>query len=390
MNSPNGRVARALAVCAVVGLAGCSTASPPPGPTAGTNTAPAVSIPTPSDGLPAAVAPLDWAIIVPGAPGFPSFGPVDEHLLIMSRASSDTTTAVTALQPERTSTFLTDPGEIVQPILASGNVVVFGLGVDLTSEYRLIVWSPTSNRHAIIRSGKYWSQYQIIGDRLFYTWPGSDGEQCLRSVSVAQVDSPRNDRQITCSQNGASLGWLTTDGTIVSFLTKGGDDPCFSVHTLEISGQDRVTSDIDGCVSRATATTGWAAWSDPPNTSTNSFFDTALVASSEDDHVDLGRAVAGSQVWCGRWLYWLASRFPGQLDHDQIRRWRPTTDQIQVVYESPDGNLDLAQAFSTSAPQCSSNGRISFSRVGWEPDSGVQLLTTGEFDWHPELPPTTP
>lgn len=344
-------------------------------PTIGSNTA----TPTSPE-----LMPLAWDQVVPGAVNHPSFSAMSDSLVVTVE-TVDGLSVVVAHREGGSDSFTAEPGENVQNIVTLGNVLVFGLGMDEPTGFRLITWEPRTGQISTLLSEDNWFEYALVEQSLYYTEGAPSGEYCLHVAEVNEDLSLTADRTISCIQDGEDLGWLRPVGTGVSFMTRGPGDDCWTLQFVDGKHSAPSTISVDGCIDRGFGDLDAAVWSEPPSQAQGgSYFHAPLYVSTDGAPISLGDSVAGSPAWCGAWLYWLTEREAGVLESSEIRRWKPG-EQLQTVYVSPDGDAAGAEVYSTSAPRCGPDGHVYFARLGWWSNAGDELLTYPALSWSPQV-----
>ncbi|WP_430868989.1 hypothetical protein [Demequina aurantiaca] len=274
---------------------------------------------------------------------------------------------------------------IVQEPIGVGQAVVFGVGSDATGRFEIVVWDPEADKSTVVYESDSWSEYTLSGTDFYFTAPGSAGEHCIARVDFADPLSPVDDEVVSCVDAGSDIGWLKSSGGDVSFLTRTEDDECWAVNRIHEETGEVEELAVPGCASRAVVGNELVVWNETATGGEDDgFFHTELVALGEGEPISLGDSVAGSQVFCGDWLYWLTERSSPTLEHSEIRRWRGGAD-VETVYISPDGDTSRSEIYSTSGPQCDGDERIFFQRLGWWSGAGDELLSAPGIDWEPQV-----
>lgn len=335
------------------------------------------SVPSPSVNL------LDWQVVVPGDPGFPSFGPVTDQWVVARYNGDDSSTRIVTYLPDGSAATLSIDDGIVQEVIQVADSLVFGVGSDATGMFKLVAWNPSSGESTVLIEGDTWSEYALNGTDLYYTWPGQPGEHCVRVVGLDDPMNFQDDRVVTCVGPETDIGWVKSDASAVSFMTRDQGEECWRINYVDSANSEVVRIEVPGCVVRGVYGEGTPVWNEATQgEDTDTFFHTELRALSAQGAVSLGDATAGSQTWCDGALYWLTERNPPNLMHSEIRRWRAGS-AVETVYVSPDGDASRSETYSTSGPQCDDSGRVFVQRLGWWPGAGDELLATPGLDWSP-------
>lgn len=380
------RGAGAVVACLVAAtmLVGCSAPSPAP-PAASDAPAPLMvpSVPAANaliaDGDPA---PIAWTVALGGDPSFPSYGPVTGDRIVARANAGDGRQVVTQYRRDGTSRFFGEPGEMAQDVFEVGDTLVFELGSDATGDSRVVAWNPrTDQTSELLAREDAWPEVVARGAVLYLIDTTRAGAMCVRAMDITDPMNPGETRELYCG-DGTYLGWLVDTGEVISFVERPIDSQCGDVVMIDPATEAVSRVDLADCALHAVGSPVGVAWTPPlADTAERSYFHVPLSVTTAEGTVKLGDATAGSATWCGEWLYW---QFDGDASTDapaEIRRWTPGGD-IEAVYRSPDG--DVPDGYLTSKPTCSSDGSLSFQRIGVV-TSETDLLVFPGLDWTPSL-----
>lgn len=248
--------------------------------------------------------------------------------------------------------------------------MVFGLGNDNSGDYRVLRWDPIKGTSEnLLKSPGIWSETVLVGDALYLNRPHEDRRVCIDRAPVADLSRLTT---VECAEQGGRINYLRATDEYLTYMVYPDDGECGTVHG--ISAERAAALKNVGCISRAVADSKVVAWTGAPSETSLGldFSHAALGALSGGRVYDLGETEVGAAAVCAGAVYWVWHDDDRPIEPAQIRRWRPGSPDVEIIYSSPDE--DEVNGFTTSAPTCG-GGRVFIQRIGWLGTSKEEFLS---------------